>query len=146
MRKFEIGNTDYRYLLTLVIIAIIIDCLCFCEYIYVRWILIPSGMDLHKKKSRTRLFYVIFNTKEIFSDTLHLAAGIKLQEFILFFQSSENGDKNFWAIFVSQCTIIYGGISLFVFLNTAMESYIEMVEVHPYNAKKKTIRFLSMIK
>ena len=146
MYKFKVENTRYEYLITLSITAIAIDILCFGEYIYIRWYIMPSNMILHGKKSRTRLFYVIFNTKEVLADTLQLVVGIKLQEYILYFASGEEKSYDPGAIIFAQFLAVSVFISLFVFLNTAMESYIEMIEVHPYNATKNLLRVLSIIK
>ena len=105
-----------------------------------RCFLIPAkSVELHTKKSRLRLLFVLFNTKEMFSDILQMVAGIKLQEYIQYFEKAnvEVNSKLF-----SQLSVIYGAISMCVFMHTTMHSYIEMVEVHPYNASDLLLKIL----
>ena len=75
----------------------------------------------------------------MFSDILQMVAGIKLQEYIQYFEKAnvEVNSKLF-----SQFSVIYGAISMCVFMHTTMHSYIEMVEVHPYNASDLLLKIL----
>ena len=140
MERFHLQTTQYQYLIALIWVAFCTDIICFSEYAYVRCFLIPTkSVELHAKKSRLRLLFVLFNTKEMFSDIIQMVAGIKLQEYIKYF---EPGVANSNARLLSQFSVIYGAMSMCVFMHTTMHSYIEMVEVHPYNASDSLLKIL----
>ena len=71
--------------------------------------------------------------------------GCSEKQFIMFFESNidSNENENAGATILAFISVIYGTISLLNFLNHSFESYIEIIEVHPFNGGKRLIKFLA---
>eukprot|EP00943_MAST-04B_sp_MAST-4B-sp1_P008643 g8643.t1 len=144
--RLNVWQSTYYYILIYIFLAMTLDLFSIAEYLYMRLKVFPSEtLTEMEKKAKVRWILMFFTTKEIIADTMHLYAGMELKSFIMYFESSldDSEAKNTGAVILTYLAIIYGIFSLLQFLYDAMESYIEIIDVAPYNGGKRLMTWLT---
>eukprot|EP00944_MAST-04C_sp_MAST-4C-sp1_P009378 g9378.t1 len=144
--RLQVWQSTYYYILIYIFVAMALDVISIAEYLYMRIKVFPSDtMSEIEKKAKVRWVLMFFTSKEIIADTMHLYAGMELKNFIMYFESSldDNASENAGAVILAFMAICYGIFSLLQFLYDAMESYIEIIDVAPYNGGKRLMTWLT---
>jgi hypothetical protein len=139
--QMDIFQTTFYYIPIVISIAIALDLISIAEYIYLRRHVFASKSHATASDKHTmRLFALLFSTKEVISDTLHVYAGMEMQVFLHIYESRIGRPDSI------PLAIIYGVPATAYFYYNVMEAFIEFLRVKPFNSGKRLLGWFFKLK